>query len=71
MSRTKARRLTSIADAAAYLDCSERTIRRRVASGQLTAYRLGPRLLRIDLDELDAALLKPIPTAGNNYGRTA
>lgn len=70
MSRTKARRLTTIADAAVYLDCSQRTIRRRVASGELTAYRLGPRLLRIDLDELDA-LLKPIPTAGNNYGRTA
>jgi excisionase family DNA binding protein len=39
-----------------------KTVRRWIAAGRLTAYRFGPRLLRIDPDELDA-LLQPIPTA--------
>lgn len=56
------RRLATLAEAADYAACSPRTLRRRVADGTLPAYRLG-RLLRVDLDELDAAL-RPIPTAG-------
>jgi excisionase family DNA binding protein len=51
----------SIAAAAQQLDCSTRTIRRMIARGEL-AGRAGPRLLRVDLNEVDA-LLKPIPTA--------
>lgn len=58
-----ARRLATLNDAAEYACVSTKTIRRRIAAGDLTAYRLGPRLLRVDLDELDAAL-RPIPTAG-------
>lgn len=54
------RNLVSLAEAADYLRCNERTVRRHIATGELTAYRLG-RLIRIDLDELDAAM-KPIPT---------
>ena len=68
--RTPTRRLATIATAAEYAVCSEKTIRRRIAAGQLTGYRMGPRLLRVDLDEVDA-LLRPIPTAANNYGRQA
>jgi len=33
-----------------------------IARGELAGYRAGPRLLRVDLNEVDA-LLKPIPTA--------
>lgn len=59
-----ARRLASVADAAAYADVSDRTIRRYIAAGRLTGYRVGPRLVKIDLEEVDA-LVRPIPTAGS------
>jgi hypothetical protein len=42
-------------------------MRRYVASGRLTGYRVGPRLIRIDLDELEA-MLKPIPTTIGDAG---
>ncbi len=58
-----ARRLGTIADAADYGRVGPRTIRRRIADGSLTGYRMGPRLIRVDHNELDA-LLTPIPTAG-------
>lgn len=41
-------------DAAARVGVSTQTIRRRIKDGSLPAYRLGPRLLRIDTDDLDA-----------------
>jgi excisionase family DNA binding protein len=56
------RKLASIQTAAEYADVSTRTIRRRIADGTLTGYRLG-RLIRVDLDELDRAL-RTIPTVG-------
>lgn len=52
----------SIAAAANALGCSTRTVRRYIESGRLTGYRMGPRLIRVDLAELDV-LLRPIPTA--------
>lgn len=57
------RRLESIQNAAAYAGVSSKTIRRRISDGSLRGYRMGPRLLRVDLNELDA-MLRPIPTAG-------
>jgi len=39
-------------DAAFYAGVSLQTIRRRVADGTLTAYRFGPRSVRIDRDQL-------------------
>lgn len=65
---THARRLVSIAQAADYSAVCTKTIRRRISDGSLTGYRMGPRVIRVDLDELDA-LLRPIPTAGG--GRDA
>jgi excisionase family DNA binding protein len=53
-------RYASLAKAAEYADCNKRTLRRHIASGDLTGYRLG-RVIRIDLNELDA-WLAPIPT---------
>lgn len=61
--KTRHRRLESIQSAAEYAGVSTKTIRRRIADGSLTGYRMGPRLLRVDLNELDA-MLRPIPTAG-------
>jgi hypothetical protein len=33
-----------------------------IASGELAGYRVGKRMLRVDLNEVDA-LLRPIPSA--------
>jgi excisionase family DNA binding protein len=56
------RNLVSVQKGAEYSGLSYKTIRRYIANGQLTGYRIGKKLIRVDLDELDA-LLKPIPTA--------
>jgi len=61
-----ARRLGSIAAAGEYAGVHPRTIRRWVAAGRVTAYRMGPRLLRVDMDDVDA-MLQPIPTAGGDH----
>ncbi len=49
------RRYVKVAVAAEYLDVTERTIRQMIADGRLTAYRSGNRLVRLDMNELDAA----------------
>jgi excisionase family DNA binding protein len=36
-------------------------VRRLISDGTLTGYRVGSRVLRVDMDEVDA-LFKPIPT---------
>ncbi len=59
----RSRRLVTPGDAADYAQCSLKTIRRRIADGSLTAFRFGPRLIRVDLNELDK-LLRPIPAGG-------
>jgi len=59
---TRPQRLTNVENAAHYADVGPRTIRRWIAEGRLRAYRLGPRLVKIDLDDLDK-LAVPIPTA--------
>jgi len=64
-----AARLASLAEAAEHVGCSTRTLRRRVADGSLTGYRFGPRLLRVDLDELEA-MLRPVPNARTTAGAT-
>lgn len=62
-SKPRSRRLESIPHAAEYLGVSTKTIRRYIAAGRVTGYRTGPRLIRVDLNELDA-MLRPIPTVG-------
>ena len=63
-SATPARHLVSINQAADYASVNPRTIRRRIADGTLTGYRLGSKTIRVDLLELDA-LLRPIPSAAS------
>ncbi len=53
----------SIALGAEKLGVSERTIRRMIASGLIKGYKVGPRLVRINLDDLEA-LPTLIPAAG-------
>lgn len=56
-------RPATIAEAAAYVGRHPRTIRRRIASGDLPAYRLGnSQAIVVDLADVDA-MLRPIPTA--------
>ena len=49
------RRYESLKDAAERLDVHERTLRRMIARGELTDYRVGT-VIRIDPDELDEAI---------------
>lgn len=58
-----ARRFSSVQDAATMLGCSIETVRRMIARGEITAYRVGKRLLRVDLDEI-ADAMTVVPTAG-------
>lgn len=50
------RRWAAIPATAEYLGVSERTIRQMIADGRLTGYRSGARLIRLDLNEVDAAM---------------
>jgi excisionase family DNA binding protein len=56
------RQYESIEDAAARLGITARTIRRRIADGTLTGYRVGTKTIRVARDEVDDKLLRPIPT---------
>ncbi|MEB3023925.1 excisionase family DNA-binding protein [[Mycobacterium] crassicus] len=42
----------SIAEAAEHFGVSGMTVRRWIAAGRLSAHRVGPRLIRLDRDEL-------------------
>lgn len=53
----------SMSVAAEHLGVSQKTLRRMISQGRITAYRFGPRLVRVDANELDAIGTK-IPTAG-------
>ena len=49
-------RLLSVAAAAQYMDVNPMTIRNMLKDGRLQAYTLGPRVLRIRLSDINAAL---------------
>lgn len=50
------RRYASIKESADYLGVTDRTIRQMIADGRLTGYRNGGKLIRLDLNEIDAAM---------------
>jgi len=50
-------RYATVAEAAEYLAVNPWTVRRMIDGGQLTRYAHGTRILRVDLNELDALLL--------------
>jgi excisionase family DNA binding protein len=54
--------LIGLQEAADYCDVSYRTARRWVSSGRLKAVRVGPRLLKVSLEELDRVI---VPTGGS------
>jgi excisionase family DNA binding protein len=46
-------RPASLKEVASRFHVSKDTIRRRIASGELRAYRLGSKIIRVDLDEVE------------------
>jgi excisionase family DNA binding protein len=52
-------RLESVQGAAGVAGVHPKTIRRWISDGRITGYRMGPRLIKVDLDEL-ADMLTPI-----------
>ena len=57
-------RKVPLAEASVYANLCTKTMRRYISQGLLTGYRFGPRLIRVDLNEVDA-LLHPIATVRN------
>lgn len=62
-----ARRYASIAAAAKYYDVDYKTARRWISRGLVHGYRIG-RNVKLDLNEVDANVVKEIPDA--QAGRT-
>ena len=56
------RRYITIAEAAEYLQVSDRTVRRLIADVELTGYWMGRsrRVIRVDLNEIDEQLMRPL-----------
>nr|WP_228489369.1 helix-turn-helix domain-containing protein [Raineyella fluvialis] len=54
-----------MSEAAAHIGggINPRTVREWISAGILPAYRVGPRFIRVDLNDVDA-LAERIPTAG-------
>ena len=64
------KRLASLRRCAEYLSCEPRTIRRLIAGGHINGYRVGQKMLRVDLNELDA-FLQPVRSASKPNGSRA
>jgi excisionase family DNA binding protein len=61
--RTAPKRPARLKEAAPYARCTVKTLRNRIADGTLTAWRTGPKLILVDLDEIDRKLIRPVATA--------
>jgi len=59
--RPPARRYASVQTAAELLDVDPITVRRWISQGRITGYRVGARLIRVDLNEIEAELVQEIP----------
>lgn len=59
------RRMVGLAEAADHFGVCTKTLRRRIADGTIKAYRLGSKTIRVDLNEAEAAFLRPIAAAGD------
>lgn len=62
-------RLVTLQVAAEILALSPQTVRRMIARGDLRAFRVGTSAaapIRVDLNQIESELLRPIPTANAN-----
>ena len=57
------RRFATIQEAAEIYHIDHKTIRRWIASGLIHGYRVGDRLVRVDLNEVEARAVQVIPAA--------
>lgn len=53
---SRSRRWASIPVAAKYIDVNPATIRAMIADGRIPGYRSSSRLVRVDLNEIDACM---------------
>lgn len=60
---TKPGAFVSLAQAADILGISVHTLRRRIAAGELPAFRTGKRIIRVRVKDLER-LLRRVPSAG-------
>jgi excisionase family DNA binding protein len=51
------RRYASLKNGAAYVGVTDRTIRQWIVDGVINGYRINSRLVRVDLNELDEAMV--------------
>lgn len=58
MTQQQRRQFESLSQAAARTGLSTRTLRRRISAGQLIAYRNGPRLIRLDPNDVDQLMVR-------------
>jgi hypothetical protein len=66
---TADRRLVSVKAVAAMYDVDPITVRRWISSGLVRGYRIGARLIKLDLNEVEARVVRVIPAA--DYKRDA
>jgi excisionase family DNA binding protein len=71
--RPAARRLAAVQAAAAMYDVDPKTVRRWIASGLITGYRVGDRLVKVDLNEVEAQVVTVLvpASAGDAEPRAA
>lgn len=55
--RSQGRRYASLQEAAVYMGVTDRTIRQWISEGRITGYRINARLIRVDLNEVDSAMV--------------
>jgi excisionase family DNA binding protein len=56
----------AVRDVSLQYGVSEQTVRRKIKKGELFAYRCGPRLIKLDADQVEAAMLRPATPAATN-----
>ena len=68
-----ARLYITVAEAAEYLQISDRTVRRLIHDGELNGYRMGRsgRVIRVDLNESDEQLMRPMNAPPRRRNRKA
>jgi hypothetical protein len=57
-------RYASVQAVAEMYDVDPVTVRRWISAGLIRGYRIGDRLIKVDLDEIEAKVVKEIPAAG-------
>lgn len=58
MTEQHRRQYESLSQAATRTRLSTRTLRRRISAGHLAAYRNGPRVIRLDPDDVDKLMTR-------------